>query len=385
MQERMGGRSDDGDPARDNRDQRRPSALLRNRRNHPAARAARGGARLTLSDRVFMRRLLLAVAIAAVAFAVFKLSDVLLLVFAAAIVGLGLDALAVRLRRLTGMPRGAAIAVSLLAILGVVAGIVAIFGTQIAAQLGQVSERVPEAIQRLLAKGDASSIRSLVQGSTFGDLVANALSWGSTLFGAAASLVLVIAGGVYFASDPGLYRRGLLALLPSSAQPAVADALEESGLALRRWFGGQLLAMVLVGLMTAVGLWLIGVPGYLGLGLIAGLTEFIPILGPIAGAVPAVLLASMQDWTTVLWVIGLFVVVQQVENNVILPVVTGKAVLMPAAVGLFGVVAAGVLLGPLGLLLGYPLTIVADVLIRRLYVEEALQRDVSLPSDKADD
>jgi AI-2E family transporter len=87
-----------------------------------------------------------------------------------------------------------------------------------------------------------------------------------------------------------------------------------AAIALRPWFGGQLIAMLLVGGRTAAGLWLIGVPAFLGLDLIAGLTELIPILGPIAGAVPALMVASAQDWVTVAWVLALFVFIQQVEN-----------------------------------------------------------------------
>jgi predicted PurR-regulated permease PerM len=139
--------------------------------------------------------------------------------------------------------------------------------------------------------------------------------------------------------------------------------------------------MLLVGGMTAAGLWLIGVPAFLGLGLIAGLTEFIPILGPIAGVVPAPMLASAQDWVTVAWVFALFVVIQQVENNVIPPLLTGRTVQMLAAVGIFARLAMGVLFGPLGLLFGYPLAIVADLWVRKLYVRELLEKDTTLPSE----
>ena len=123
-------------------------------------------------------------------------------------------------------------------------------------------------------------------------------------------------------------------------------------------------------------------PSALALGLIAGVTEFVPIIGPVIGAIPALLLAFTEDWNTVLWTLAVFVVVQQIENNVIMPLVAGAAVAVPPAVGLFAVVAIGVLFGPLGLLLGYPLAIVIDVAVRRLYVRETLGEDVEIAGEK---
>jgi uncharacterized integral membrane protein len=186
---------------------------------------------------------------------------------------------------------------------------------------------------------------------------------------------------VYLALERHRYRSGLLALAPCEASPLVEASPDESAIALRRWFGGQLIAMLLVGGRTAAGLWLIGVPAFLGLDLIAGLTEFIPILGPIAGVVPALMVASAQDWVTVAWVLALFVFIQQVENNVILPLLTGRTVQMPAALGIFATLAMGVLFGALGLLFGYPLAIVADVWVRKLYVRELLEKDTTLRSE----
>jgi predicted PurR-regulated permease PerM len=84
--------------------------------------------------------------------------------------------------------------------------------------------------------------------------------------------------------------------------------------------------MIMVGILTGVGLALIGVPSALALGLIAGVTEFVPIIGPVLGSIPALLLASTQDWHTVLWTLALFVAVQQIESNLIMPLVAGRVV-----------------------------------------------------------
>jgi predicted PurR-regulated permease PerM len=210
----------------------------------------------------------------------------------------------------------------------------------------------------------------------------NVFSWGTTVFGALAALVVVIVAGIYIAISPDTYRNGLVKLFPRRAQAQINATLDDAGEALRRWLAGQLLAMIMVGLMVTAGLALVGVPSALALGLIAGVTEFVPIIGPVIGAIPALLLASTQDWNTVLWTLVVFVVVQQVESNVIMPLVAGRAVAVPPAVGLFAVVAIGVLFGPLGMLLGYPLAIVIDSAVRRLYVRQALGEDVEIAGEK---
>jgi predicted PurR-regulated permease PerM len=122
----------------------------------------------------------------------------------------------------------------------------------------------------------------------------------------------------------------------------------------------------------------------LALGLIAGVAEFVPIAGPVIGAVPALLLASTQDWHTVGWTLAVFVVVQQIESNLIMPLVAGRAVAVPPAVGLLAVVALGVLFGPLGLVLGYPLAIVIDVAVRKLYVRKTLGEEVEVTAEQSD-
>jgi predicted PurR-regulated permease PerM len=97
---------------------------------------------------------------------------------------------------------------------------------------------------------------------------------------------LVVFGGIYLAIDPRLYRDGLLKLVPPAIQPNVHATLDDAGHALKRWLRGQVLAMLLVGVFTGLGLWLVGVPSAFALGFIAGIAEFVPIVGPILAAIP---------------------------------------------------------------------------------------------------
>lgn len=334
-----------------------------------------------LSDAVFIRRVLIFVGIVALAAALYVLSDILLLIFGSILVAVVLRAIADPIRRVTSIGERPALLIALLGVFALIGLAGYLFGSKISAQLASVLQSLPEAAKQLSDTIPVSSVQEFVKGSSIGDLIMNAFSWGTTLVGAIATMVVVIVAGIYVAVDPGVYRRGLVKLFPRPSQPQISATLDDAGEALRQWLGGQLLAMIMIGTLIAIGLALVGVPSALGLGLIAGITEFVPIVGPVLGAIPALLLAFTQDLNTVLWTLAVFIVVQQIESNVIMPLVMGSKVSVPPAVGLFAVVAIGVLFGPLGLLLGYPLAIVIDVAVRRLYVREMLGEDVTVTGD----
>ena len=339
----------------------------------------------TGSDVAFLRKVLIVAAIVALAAALYKLSDILLLVFGAVLVAVVLRAIAWPIHRSVHIGERLALAAAILGVALLLGVTGYLFGSRISAQLTTVIESLPAAVDRFSAIVPLSSVKEFMQSSSVGSLVMSAFSWGTTLVGAVATLVVVLVAGIYIALDPATYRNGLIKLFPVPSNERIAETLDDAGEALRQWLGGQLLAMVLVGVLVTAGLALVGVPSALALGLIAGVTEFIPIIGPVLGAIPALLLASTESWNTVLWTLAVFVVVQQVENNIIMPLVMGNAVAVPPAVGLFAVVAIGVLFGPLGLLLGYPLAIVIDVAVRRLYVHETLGEDVEIAGEPADD
>lgn len=133
--------------------------------------------------------------------------------------------------------------------------------------------------------------------------------------------------------------------------------------------------------MTGAALWLLGVPSWLVLGLLAGLLEFIPFAGPIIAAVPAVLIALAQSTDLALWTIGAYVVVQHSEAYLIQPLVQQYAVELPAVILLFSLLAFGVLFGPIGVVLAAPLAVVTYVLVKRLYVIETLDTPTPIPGE----
>ena len=334
-----------------------------------------------MTEAVFIRRVLIVVGIAVFISVLYLLSDILLLAFGAVLVAVVLRSIAGPIEGSMSISDRLAIVAAALGAIAVLGGVGFLYGAQISSQLAGLFDNLPAAATSLSKSGHFPSVSELIKGSSIGNLVVSAFSWGTTVFGAAATLVVVIVAGVYIAIDPDVYRNGFLKLFPSRVRAQIGETIDDSGGALRLWLGAQAVSMILVGVLTGAGLAFIGVPSALGLGLIAGVTEFVPIVGPLIGAIPTLLLASTVSLEMVLWTMLLFVVVQQVESNIITPLVARRAVKLPPAVGLFAVVAIGILFGPLGLLLGYPLAIVADVAVRRLYVRETLGEDVEIAGE----
>ena len=172
-------------------------------------------------------------------------------------------------------------------------------------------------------------------------------------------------------------------LFPERRQQQADNALRDCGNALHRWLLAQILSMSLVGILSGVGAWAIGLPAPLAIGFFAGLTEFIPILGPFIGAVPAILLAIGEGWPMVLWTVALFLAVQQIESNIISPLAQQQMSDIPPFLLLFGVIAFGLVFGIVGVLVAAPLTLVAYVLIAKLYVHDTLQQDVEIPGQSS--
>ncbi|MBC7381320.1 MAG: AI-2E family transporter [Burkholderiaceae bacterium] len=189
-----------------------------------------------------------------------------------------------------------------------------------------------------------------------------------------ANILLIFLLGIYLALDPDVYFRGALSIVPSARRGLVGNALEESGNALRRWLLGQFITMAIVGVTVGVGLALLGMPLALAIGLLAGLFEFVPFFGALAAALLAVLLAFAQGPVQALHVALFFLVVQQLEGNVLTPMVQKWAAHLPPVMSLLSVVIFGTLFGIAGVVLGTPLMVVVLALVQKLYVENVSEQ-----------
>lgn len=313
-----------------------------------------------------------------------ELTQFLLLVFAALVLAAVFSSMARRVCGLTGMKRGPALGLSVLILLVVFAGAFTLFGAQLADEFDTIQKSIPPAIDRVEAQLDEFGLGNQAremfrQGSgDISSLASRVGGFAMTATNGIANFVLVFVGAIFIASDPAVYRRGLLLLMPQRAEAPMDAALDDASRGLRGWMMGQAVSSLVVALLTGGGLWMLGVPASGGLGVIAGLLDVIPMVGPIIAGVPAVMLAFTVSPTTALWTIGLFLVVQQLQGNFLQPMIQKQAVDVPPAVLLFAVVAAGLVFGFMGVLLSAPLTVVIYVMVQRIYVKNLLGKPISI-------
>jgi predicted PurR-regulated permease PerM len=326
----------------------------------------------------------------ALALFVWRTLDILLLLFGAILFAIALRSLSDLIERWTPLPEGWALGLAIVSLLAVITLAVWLFGAEARAQVDVLREALPRAWESLQKRfGDAawfSTIEETVDapGRVSRNVLASARWAALSALAVLTDFLLIAFGAVFIAAQPALYRRGLLALFPPPLRARAGEAVDACGGALRLWLLGQLASMAIVGVMTGVGLWLVGLPSAFVLGVLAGLAEFVPIVGPILSAIPGLLLALSQGTHMVLWVLAVYVVVQQVESYVIMPFVHRTMVSLPPALTLFAVVAMAAVFGPLGVLFATPLTVVAYVLVKQLYIVDVLDEPTHIPGQDRD-
>lgn len=342
------------------------------------------------NDRDFIRRALIVIALGAAALLVWQLRYVLVLLFGAIVTATVIRAIADPFTDRLRVPAPASMLIAVLLIVFVVGGVAWLLGSQIAIQTQSLADTLPAALKRvddwLAGLGLAHPIQSWLAQlhSNGGSLVSRVGSWASSASNGIANLLIVFFGGVFLAAKPRFYRTGAIKLVPADSRSIVAEAMDESEHALRLWLRGQLAAMIIIGVMTGAGLWLLGIDSWLVLGILAGFFEFIPFAGPILSAIPAILIALVQSPELALWTTFMYIFVQHSEAYLIQPLVQQYAVDVPPVVLLFALLAFAVLFGIVGILFAAPLTVVTYVLVKRLYVREALDTSTPIPGeDKA--
>lgn len=330
---------------------------------------------------------LIVLSIVGLCWLVIELSRFFMLVFAAVVIASVFDALASWLCRVTRMRRGIALALSVIGLIALFVGAFALFGTQLSREFETIRETLPKAIQGiegfLNRYGLGERVKALAElgSEDISKLASQAGGYALAASSGIADFVLVLVAAIFLASNPATYRNGLLMLIPAKAEPVVAQTLDETRDGLRGWMVGQAVSSLVVAALTWLGLTLLGVPASGGLGIIAGLLDVIPMVGPVIAGVPAVLLAFTVAPMTALWTLLLFLGIQQLQGNFLQPMIQKHAVDIPPAVLLFAVLAAGLLFGFLGVLLAAPLTIVVFVFVQRIYVGAILGKPVDIESD----
>jgi predicted PurR-regulated permease PerM len=287
--------------------------------------------------------------------------------------------------------RGIAAPLVLVLLLGAMTAIFAFIGPSIRDQTRELSRELPKAMQSIDAWVNKTPVKSLVQpepaqqkpNSSGGGLTGQIgkemrgatkflFPIVSSVFGAVGGLIIVLFIAMYIAAEPGLYRKGVLHLVPHAQRERAEEWITTLRDTLRQWLVARFIAMVLVGVLTGLGLAALDVKGAAALGVLAGLLEFVPFFGPIASAVPALAVALIDSPEKAMWVAGLYIVMQQVEGNVITPLLLQNRLDVPPVMTVVAVAALGVVFGVVGMLIAEPLLAAVLVTTKMLYVQDVV-------------
>jgi len=314
----------------------------------------------------------------------------LFLLFAGVLFGIFLTALSDLLKRAIGGGGGLRLAIVCLVLLALTIAFLVLGGTTIAQQAELVAATLKSQIGTVktfldqhgvdtsfmdlgafsAADNAASTSQRLPGASAIASgtstLVNQSLKILAALFSTVGNIFVVVLLGLLLAAQPQLYRDGLVRFAAKSRRTAAAALLDDLGETLKRWLLGQLVTMVTIAIVVSIGLSLIGIPGALAVGVQTGLLTFIPTVGGIiAGAI--IVLASLgSGWTALISAFAPFRVVQQLESNVLTPMIQRRAIDIPPATTFGAQVFLGFLFGIWGIALALPLVAVIKVILRHL-------------------
>ncbi len=324
----------------------------------------------------------------AVAVILWTLGDVLLLVFAAALLAAGLRGAATCVSRTLGCPESVSLGAVVLTLVAVLGLMVWWTGPRLVTEGGLLREQLItqwHALRGVLEArpwGDAllnqlpSSLGGEAQGSSIAPRVAGTIAgalWSAV--GLLGTLILLLASALYFAVTPYVYIDGPLRLVPKRIRGRTRELVIMVGHTLKLWLAGQLLDMLVVGVVTGIGLFLLGIPLAFILGVLAGLMNFVPYVGAIAGAVPAILIAFAKGPQEAIFVTILFLVVQGLEGNVLSPLIQRRAVNLPPAATILAQTALGALFGLPGIIFATPIAAAILATLRELTSDSAAEAE----------
>jgi len=338
-------------------------------------------------ERTFVERVLITAVVVIFAILVLLLLyytfDIVLLIFASVLLAIFLRGLADIAGRYVKIGEGWLVLIVSVILLGVLAGSIALLAPSVAEQGRHLRLEVPVSIQKVsnyLAQfgwgrtiiEQLPSTKEATEMITDSGFLSNLGGFFSSTLGAIGNFFVVILLAIYLATEPKFYAHGFTKLFPIERRERVREVLAGIGETLRWWLIGKVGSMIFIGILTWIGLSIIGVPLALTLGLIAGLLSFIPNFGPIISAIPALLLAFIDSPITAVYVLALYIGVQLIESNLVTPIIERETVELPPALTIIFQLALSVMIGGLGLVLATPLLAVIMVLVQMVYIQDVL-------------
>ena len=330
-----------------------------------------------------------AVTIAVVLFALLLIAalyytfDVLMLVFAAALLAIFLRGLAEGLSYYVKLSDGWLVLLVSLLLIAFLSGFIALLSPSIADQAELLRDKIPSSVQKVTdflnqygwgrtLIQNLPSYDAVMENLNASNLISGVGGFFTSTIGVLGNVGIVVLLAIYLATEPKMYLDGFVRLFPRERRDRAKEVIHGIYQTLRWWLIGKAGSMVFIGVITWIGLSILGVPLALTLGLIAGLLSFIPNFGPIISAVPAILLAFIDSPITALYVLVLYIFVQLIESNVVTPFIERETVELPPGLTIVFQLALGVLVGGLGLVLATPLLAAVVVAVQMLYIEDVL-------------
>jgi predicted PurR-regulated permease PerM len=324
--------------------------------------------------------------------------SVFFLAFLGALFGITLSAGVTWLQR-RGVPRGAGTLLLVAAFFGVVAGLGALAAPRITEQWEELRHQLPDALNQVeqWVRRRQGSVTDLLQAPTqretptdvrqtiaqqVGSLSTHFFAVFSSTLAAIGSLLVVTFVAIYIALDPRTYRRGILHLVPHPARAKAIEVMDATGVTLRRWLVAQLIGMVIIGALTTAALLLLDVRAAVALGIIAGILEFVPFFGPILSSVPAIAMGFLDGPEKALWVALTYLALQQLEGNVVTPLLMKEGLDLPPALTIIGQSVMALAFGFVGLVIAMPLLGAVMVPIKLLYVQDVVGDEVAMPGGR---
>jgi predicted PurR-regulated permease PerM len=204
----------------------------------------------------------------------------------------------------------------------------------------------------------------------------------SSTFAVFAGIVLIVFLAIYIAAEPDVYHAGLMHLFPHHARKRAGEVLSAMATVLRKWLVTQLIAMLAIGTITTIILLALDVKAAFALGALAGLLEFVPTIGPLMSAIPAVAMGFLDSPDKALAVAIAYGAIQFLENHLLIPLLMKGGVNLPPALTVVSQALMAMIFGFLGLMVAVPLLAAIMVPVKMLYVEGVVGDDMAvLPSE----
>jgi predicted PurR-regulated permease PerM len=314
-----------------------------------------------------------------------KIRDAVLLAFGAVLTAMLLRLLGDFIARYLHLNPVVGLAIAILVVVIAVGTTVWLFGAHIASEMEDVFKRAQAAEQEIrdsLAQGGAGKLIANLEQDSGSIIRGAATTVLSASLSAVEGFVILVISAIYLAAQPDLYRYGITQLFVPRRRRWARETLDVMGNSLRLWLLGQLLLMLMTGVLSLAATWLIGLPGPLALGLIAGLTEIVPYVGPFIGAFPAVLVALTQGMQPAIWTMAAYLVIHLFEGYIVGPLVQQWFVTIPPALILLGIAAISLIFGPFGIVVAAPMTVAIFVAVKMFYIRDTLHQPTEIPGEE---